>query len=1637
MYQPGGNAEEIFRQMTRTGPYQILKQTARTESLIGFTHHQSDETLNLPKLPSDRCGWTIVKEMLRDKESKDRVVSEDKIVWVPASEFKKRQSLFELEDSPIDHTPSLPVPSHDEIDGCKASLMGLLGAIYQENLASWLDSFTIGGGLICTLDSKTLRNAECQDEECEVAILCVLMMQAQPFGISALWSAMAKVGWKLASVCSLKIQFLISSISKILSEKSNTTEIQEFLGYRNKTAQMVIEMSELFLTDVRNEELERMKCQLNLLLKFDTEVRTAFGIVYADARLVVNAWDNFSIQERLQAGLVACHIMKVICVLPDHQALLRSVNKLWQIMKAENQNAGRLDVICISVYKLRSEQWGGSSDICIVEWLALPLDLCSKITKEFVLQCLEMGKIDADENNLFLLPFCNASDYNELKRKKNDDDINMKNFKKKMIRKIRAAERLFQKVQVSEKTKDAGVKAFLAFAAFSPRDSRFIQLERVTLKPKLGICLGKNIDLVRACQVFNEPALDLQPGFERSNHLYPAEQLVGLLSEQASGMGPGLFTDMVQSSFDSLGWFSNVFNGSVGKWNSRSDRLSSRLALTAVNSSNAENVLKSIVSNLRRKAVGDARSRVQRGHRDSGVTCVPNIPDSSDLNADDQPSNCEDVSAIDSCAPKSGALDFGWGADLRSSSPDAHNAIVKCLSDNSIVRYIQVDFKRKNQTQVNSITYMVILPDTVTSKQTKEIQVSQKPVSMYVAYHPTKGGHYVNCSCSAFANKIRSIKSSEEGTFHSYEPWFFNSSKCCLFPEERAKHFCMHTEVKNADIINTFFDEEIYTWNEQECKMNVEIRNMQSWHNYKHSCIALTTEDGLTSLGDDLFQSIPIVPLNLKAPWISQSREGKSIYSVDCCGKKRHAFVRVFLRRFINDASPENERHEQMCCDQCESKLNSNGYAPCEHIIAIYRALHGHTDDENYVEDLRPETHTSAPKQTRARSGYYDPKLVNTECNPDEARTGFVYNETYSNVQHPMDVVWRSNKLCFGDEISRPKAAAKNKILDSKTAITGKNYSYFEVDEGEILSAGLPLECPKCGKNGESKKIKTMSVVIHMSDQKLVHAPVKYWVCECRFCVHTDGFADGFWFINLHVAVSTQCLWDLLDHQMEGSGMDFATFCKVSDSHAKNINRDSRNRFINCNLLSDVYFAFFSRLSIGFNQGCYGCISDVKGFPTSIEHNAIQKWSEDAPPIARDIPCVGMDGLSRFFAKQIVFKKKSELTKKCRKDSNPTKIKRHSKLIPLQNDRCPIRTGGPDSGSSRGYVLAAAASSAVRQCAMRLRKCFIALGDIIIGTTAKKDWYFAVADRNLIQEQVDTIAGVIKSEDSRQISLLQPLTLANVCSDPVALYNEFGLNKTERLMKYAGMFMKQLGGNNSVLTLLKLDAIDKCLKFCNLAMNTESDRGTVIHEHELLRAFLKSKIATPSLAAHSLCVLLDYFRLDADGTMGTIIQMQVNMALCESLLFVAERAQEVFILYGFNEGFRPHPVRAPQDHFTTWSNDMLKIKESQEPGNPVTDHGAYFFTKNGAKLRDLPVDDSRYDAPEHDNDCKKPGFQRDRRAGRAAGKRMIFCVYCVLHGNFMGYHIIFGSEGRKDPFYALYIFKPTAPHSTSYDFSCG
>ena len=1645
MVQPGMPVDqlEIFGQLQKDGPFQRFNQAAHTETTIIFKSQES--VPNLPTISGEH-SWTTLSNVQIDDDSTDMTVR------IPVSEFEKRQFLLKLKDKP-EEPYSLPVPSNDEIEGGKTRLMLFFESIYQESATTWLDSFVIDGRVLSACDLETLRNADCPNVDWEVAILLILMINARHYDPSALWLAMAKFGWKLASVGSLKMQGLISDISNLLSE-STSGESHHFIKTRSKSAQMAIEVSNTVTQDgmvtqdgkvfTQDGRLENVKASLIELLKLDTEVRKAFGIEEGDARLVVNSWDNFSFQERLEASMIACYIMKIITASHHRTELLHLVQKLWKIVENENRNAGSLDLIFISVHKLRSEQLIGcrvSRDLCVVEWLASPLDLCMKIQKEKVLQFLEMNKIGS-ESKLVLLPFCNASDYNKMKSKKMFVDTNEHIIEQKMRRNIQQAKANFEKIEkLLDDDADAGVKGLFVYIAFCKRSSKVIQPERVSLFPNLGICLGKSINLVQACRIFNESAPALQQHaitFERSTHLYTAEQLAGLLTEQSAGSDSDCRLDMMQSSFDSFSLLSNVYNGNIGAMNLRPDRLCPRLSLVTATDANIQDVMKRIVLDWKLHAGGGGGTGSLFRRHNVGVASSRDIRGNISDNVD-HPCDEEEMPATSS-ALGSSALDFEGNRVEARYSAEIHKAIVKFLSDSSFPRYIQVDFDEQDRSKVNSITYMLILHDTKTSKKTSKIQVSNNLVSMYVAHHRTKG-RFVNCCCTAFLNKIGKTKSTM-GNTESFEPWFFNTSRYNLFHEDSVKHFCIHIEVNNTAITDTFMFDTTYKWDEQTKSMNVEFKSEECLQNYKQSSILFTVRDGLGALGDRPFQDVKIVPIAAKNPTFanphhsflqSTSGDGKQVYSVDIPGENRHAFVKVLRRRFTNDSNPQNERHEQIICEQCESRLNSIGYAPCIHIMAVFEALYAHKMSD---EEFFPYTHTSAQKRTSTHGGFYDPKRVDPECVLGEEETGFVY-ESYTNVKVPMEVSWIRNQMCFGEARSRPLAERKNAVLDGKVALKGKQYSYYEISVGELLKGDFPRECPKCSRSWESQSVKPMNVVIHMSDTKVVHTSVRYWVCACRFCVHTDGAEDGFWFLNQHLAVSVQLLWDLLNLQMQGCGMDFSTYCRTCNLQTQRVMRDTRNRFINRNQLSDLYFAFFSRLSVVFNQGCYGCIAEAKGFPKSFDHSEVQRWSKDANPSSRDVSDVGFDGLSIFFAKNIVFKKPDATMKE--EGNDGTSKKRGSQKVSreyafLQNDRCPIRTGGWDFHSGK-YVTAAAASQDVRQCATNIRKGFFALGGIIKGTTAKEDWFIALDVSNPILEEVRRLRGLIESEHSRQQSLLLPLMLAEVCSSPTVLYNAFQLHKAQRLMQYVGMFTKQLAATNSVIALLKLVAIKDTIRFCE-AVNkaqSESDWNGIMVEHAGLQSLFKSRLGTPGPAAHTLCVLLDYFCLDTTFP----IQSELNMAICQSLRFVAERAQEVYVLYGLNDGKSPHPVRLPKDHFATWSNEDLKIKESQEPGNPIRDNGAYFFTKNGAKLRELPVEDSRKEVPPPDNDCRKPGFQRDRRAGRAAGKRMVFCAYCVRHGILIGYHIIYSGEGRKDPFFAIYVFKETSPHSTSYDFSCG
>ena len=64
-----------------------------------------------------------------------------------------------------------------------------------------------------------------------------------------------------------------------------------------------------------------------------------------------------------------------------------------------------------------------------------------------------------------------------------------------------------------------------------------------------------------------------------------------------------------------------------------------------------------------------------------------------------------------------------------------------------------------------------------------------------------------------------------------------------------------------------------------------------------------------------------------------------------------------------------------------------------------------------------------------------------------------------------------------------------------------------------------------------------------------------------------------------------------------------------------------------------------------------------------------------------------------------------------------------------------------------------------------------------------------------------------------------------------------------------------------------------------------------------------------------------------------------------------------------------------------------------------------------------------------DAKCRKHFLHYSRRTGGT------FCVFCP-HGINVGFHLLLTSEGRKDMYYALRRYWPSAPRFVIYDFAC-
>ncbi len=104
---------------------------------------------------------------------------------------------------------------------------------------------------------------------------------------------------------------------------------------------------------------------------------------------------------------------------------------------------------------------------------------------------------------------------------------------------------------------------------------------------------------------------------------------------------------------------------------------------------------------------------------------------------------------------------------------------------------------------------------------------------------------------------------------------------------------------------------------------------------------------------------------------------------------------------------------------------------------------------------------------------------------------------------------------------------------------------HYSVVKGLIMRGELPYICPRCNTECVLSKVKTMPITLYMSDLAVVRLFVDYWTCsnaECRHCVHTNGYSDGFWFLSKDIAISNMLIWNFITLQMEARGRDMASY---------------------------------------------------------------------------------------------------------------------------------------------------------------------------------------------------------------------------------------------------------------------------------------------------------------------------------------------------------------------------------------------------------------------------------------------------------------------------------------------------------------
>lgn len=1512
----------------------------------------------------------------------------------------------------------------------KENVMQLLTESFG-NLSQWMGRFKHEDAILCSFPLSRLieirqeRDINASETEFDAALATLIMIEYgsqenKVDNVTALHisTLMEKLEPFILAAVQKLVPDIVATISDLQPQDQNDIDtIQNYLKTRNKsvsiTNTVVKKLSKFPSFSLLSEKARKLEAlEQNLL--------PVWNWLGSASSLALGTSDTFTFPERILAAIPASTIMKTISELSNGRQVLQAQDAVWKLI----MHGAGLQVIFISATKVEFSAPGAPS-IFVTEWLASTTDLGRKIQVPLIKRLLQhFITDDSPDIRIVLLPAVNASDFNNRARVSNQREPR---FTETYRRQLESARRAVENLRKPTKQQHAW---FLYIS--DPSDSRYIASSTMLSEPFNGLCLGKNINTDHACSLFSEQAvvagaeLSFQ-SFERSEILHTAQSL----SAMKIGSGDEICQDSLQASFDAFGWFSSLHgqNKHIGWLGvNRFSRWSQRQLLCNATPKNFDKIVQ-MISQDRRSGHADASADCSNT---GGTTILRGGSDSTD---------------DDRTAPQAGSanhLHDDFQDDPTYADAEYYQSkrrlsqqekIVQILQSQAMTRSIQIDLtKEKEGSEVGSrkvaaVMYMLVLPDVG-----PDGKVSRYPVAMYIAEN--EKGHFVNCTCKTFSEQARTVR---PDYLASMEVWFFQAkhTKQVLFCADAVKAYCQHSSLRDSKV-GAFAEQAEFKWTGKQCSVliNEEVK-LWRWTSMTVTC-------GLQVVKH--LQHIEVVNVKFTSgPWNRGEHNFFSVLSAtDNEDVNSHAFVSRTHRRHRWDNSGESKQQLQLKCCACDSRLvQSSGRSfACVHVQSVSRSIRDGADRDL---DRRGGVQSMSKKRKLFR-GRYDPSLVIPDCPIALKHTGFVFeNGTYTNQPHDMDVVFAGDQLRFGHEFSFDIANEKNMALQRRKIKGQGQNSHYSMRKGIIIKGELPAICPRCRTERGSCAVKTMLITLYMSDLAVVRSSVDYWTCptaDCRQCVHTNGYSDGFWFLSKHIAISNMLIWNFITLQMQGRGRDMASY----HSHCQLVlaarMRSTEVKIFSLQQFIQAHLVFISCLKISFNNGCYGCTVDsLAEVPEITKHSQVQALAAMAPEGARDVPTLGVDGLARMFAgthysdNQVTLPDdasdpKSSALGRC------ICCKKKSNFASRQFDRSPIKKDHDSSSQAN---------------AAKLRKEFHDLGCIIKNLRKENLLAIPEAGSNPIASALVSIKALICH--SQQPQLLQVLGLVSVCAQPNVLIGRFGEKKTQLLLRYTGEFLGQISGSNSVLTLLKPWAIRNCLALCDAIDRAKSDKSAVEEAEGSLATFKSTcqpQLATPGPLAASLTTLLEFVDLRESPNS---LQSEANTAIVSALRFVAQRTAEVMDFHKLHhrplsecsqaereevraKGFEfPVPVRFPgRDTHKEFTDEELGIKAipAPSPSNPIEDNGAYFFTKHGGCIRE-PLG---FEGEGDSGDCEKPGFKRNGRAGRFVNKLMAVFMYCACHGEYMGYHTT-RNEGRKDPWNVIFRRKKTFPHNISYDYVCG